>query len=670
MESEDGPSVPAVPKLQIRRKAVGSGVGTVSSELGGGSRAFLTPATIQFDAQDPDNQKWDHIAKIPMTWGMNPDYNYAADNAHRIWVWRQTNARIDQRNHDIDVRREMAEGSRLVNVDLEAFAQDSVQAPFTPAMAETGLHDALYEQCLIWLREAYRGTRDKAGKAGKADAMHAAVQGVVAEVNRMLHEVGVKARFQFAMAPGWPATPELSLHPTEFAHKPVPVTHAMPALPLLASDERTRTIPTNVVSRITTPAQRARVHAYAAKLPVNMDYIFRDAGLMSLLMSEEELGTSIDEVSALNYVDMAALKDVLLWLSCFQKEPSAFFNGDATTHHKFALHMLTVKWEGDRAVTHAQRVGYAPPPGHPINESALQGTPIPFVYDADRYQREWMYRYMVGERVLGMTQKTDVASWEAEVNHRMNVESTWLNAQGVQIKKGEPRTSGWALNPQTLGPELFARRIHAVPRLPELHTGTFGEVVWDGTRMFYTSRAPHARNWGTLEELTRFPMLLAKVDPADFARAPTLPEMLFVDRFGVTMRGVAHTQQCTRGAHEVFRRPLASTLGYEHEWASHGVTYEDYRRLLVGMIEILGRQGEAMNLSGVYELGHFFYAASEHLRARGVPVSIKYKGSYHRSAADFLWGKQVWVFRHQPLNIPLKFSKLTGYKRAYPLKNL
>lgn len=300
--------------------------------------------------------------------------------------------------------------------------------------------------------------------------------------------------------------------------------------------------------------------------------------------------------------------------------------------------------------------GLAPPQGWPMNVSVFPRNPITFDYDHEKYQGNFAYRWWVTERVLGLTRKTTYPEWGQELEHRnanhkrivgfadpeppfdRTTENmtdwrrrVFLNRQ-INAKfeadnaKVTPQTSGWTLDPGPEGVPLHEYP-RPVPRLPELIPQIAGLLLPNPVMEEESLLYPSSRSWSTEEELRLFPLGLHQVHPGEFIHAPVSPEILFVDRLGVTMKGVSQTPQCTERKEHMFSKcGFVESTGYDFNHASHGITYEDYRRMIAGSIAIIERNGVNLNRAKARaELKQFFYAVSDSLRARGVPVVVKFK---------------------------------------------
>jgi hypothetical protein len=143
--------------------------------------------------------------------------------------------------------------------------------------------------------------------------------------------------------------------------------------------------------------------------------------------------------------------------------------------------------------------------------------------------------------------------------------------------------------PASAGPHLYAP-LDALPKLPEMHTRTAGEVPPDdSTLLCQTKRFRMSSNWTTLEELFRFPLTLRAIHPDEFRHPPPGLEILFTDRFGVTMLGVSQTSPCTHTAseHDICTRRICALHGYDQLLAAHGITYTDYRSMIAALLHII-----------------------------------------------------------------------------------
>jgi hypothetical protein len=324
--------------------------------------------------------------------------------------------------------------------------------------------------------------------------------------------------------------------------------------------------------------------------------------------------------------------------------------------------------------------GLAPPQNWPINISVFPKMPITFEYDHLKYQQEFSYRWWITERVLGLTRTQTFPAYGEEIKCRMSnrrrvlgfadppppIDMTkenmddwrrrlfWnrqLNAKfEADNAKVTTPTSGWTLNPGAEGPPL-GEYPRPVPKLPEMQPQHMGLDLPDPAMELESILYPESRAWSTEEELRRFPLYLSQIHPAEFASPPVSPEILFTDRLGVVMKGVAQTPQCSERREHVFsRRKFVEWLGYDFHHASHGLTYEDYRRMIAGSIAILERNGVSANRPRVREeLKQFFYGVSDSLRARGVPVVIKFKSPQANGDME-LWESHDIVMSHLPLN--------------------
>ncbi|KAH7037052.1 uncharacterized protein B0I36DRAFT_402537 [Microdochium trichocladiopsis] len=135
----------------------------------------------------------------------------------------------------------------------------------------------------------------------------------------------------------------------------------------------------------------------------------------------------------------------------------------------------------------------------------------------------------------------------------------------------------------------------------------------------------------------------------DHGRPVPQPEMLFTDRFGITMNGLSQTHQCEAvGEHLIYEGHHAEMGGYNARLASHGITYQDYRNFVAGFLAIV-QAGDLWNWFRQQDMKTYCHDVTSNLRARGVPVVIKYKyrNRGHKDGDDF-------SIRHHPLQLPLR----------------
>jgi hypothetical protein len=89
------------------------------------------------------------------------------------------------------------------------------------------------------------------------------------------------------------------------------------------------------------------------------------------------------------------------------------------------------------------------------------------------------------------------------------------------------------------------------------------------------------------------------VQPADFRIQPEQPEKRFVDTVGMIFPGVCDRQQCERPlAHFVTSFRLCEPIEYTTALADHGVTYEDYCRLVAALSNFLDDTSERSKRPG------------------------------------------------------------------------
>ncbi|WPH04753.1 Hypothetical protein R9X50_00764800 [Acrodontium crateriforme] len=335
-----------------------------------------------------------------------------------------------------------------------------------------------------------------------------------------------------------------------------------------------------------------------------------------------------------------------------------------TAHYMVASIIKTTLLD-ENVKTTAQMLALEPPMGAPTNRSYFEVQPIKFAYNAELYQRDFNYRHWIGERALEMTDTTSLEEWKQELDQRYhnrprmgvivdpNPQARYFMGDPqaeaffgamqrtnhainnmIQERNNslEKQSTGWARNPGVVGPALLSG-LSPLPKLPEMHTGTAGEAPPDDEYLYLsqTKRFPMARNWTTLEEFFRFPLSLRAVNPSEFRQHDNGPEVLFTDRFGVIMCGVGQTPQCTaENEHDIFTMPISKLQGYDQTLASHGITYEDYRKMILGLLFIIhksmeGPCGETNSILTGSVIKKFFEGVSENLRARGSPVVVKYK---------------------------------------------
>lgn len=89
----------------------------------------------------------------------------------------------------------------------------------------------------------------------------------------------------------------------------------------------------------------------------------------------------------------------------------------------------------------------------------------------------------------------------------------------------------------------------------------------------------------TLENIRK-----SAVQASDFRLPPQQPENRFVDDIGILFPGVSDRQQCTRSeAHFVTSFRLCEPTEYTIVLADHGLTYEDYCRLITALWNFLNK---------------------------------------------------------------------------------
>jgi len=80
------------------------------------------------------------------------------------------------------------------------------------------------------------------------------------------------------------------------------------------------------------------------------------------------------------------------------------------------------------------------------------------------------------------------------------------------------------------------------------------------------------------------------VQASDFRLPPQQPEKRFVDDIGILFPGVSDRQQCAQSeAHFVTSFRLCEPTEYTTALADHGLTYEDYRRLITALRDFLNK---------------------------------------------------------------------------------
>ena len=256
-------------------------------------------------------------------------------------------------------------------------------------------------------------------------------------------------------------------------------------------------------------------------------------------------------------------------------------SGDLRTAHYMAGSIIKTALLDENVKTSAQMLALEPPQGGPTNRSYFEIQPITFAYDAQSYQADLNYRHWVGERTLGMTDTRTLEAWHEELTQRfenrprmgvpvdpdpgarffdhdpeaeaffgaMQRHNRLVNTMIQERNKG-----AWKAN-HRLGEE--SRRggtgaLHGARRTPQVARNAHRHRGEKRLPMMsrFTCRRPSASrwpgNWTTVEELFRFPLSLRAVQPQEFRQTrPSAPEILFTDRFGVTMLGVMQTTQCS-----------------------------------------------------------------------------------------------------------------------------
>ncbi|KAI9151910.1 hypothetical protein HJFPF1_09123 [Paramyrothecium foliicola] len=347
-----------------------------------------------------------------------------------------------------------------------------------------------------------------------------------------------------------------------------------------------------------------------------------------------------------------------------------------------------------KLVSEAQISHLAPPTNWPINLSTFTRCSSTMKFDMDMYQSRAPYRWLVTERALGMTKAATQREYDAELEarlqnrrrvlgftdpelaHNSNHENimNWrarilhtrrLNAHfQANNAKVAPHTSGWSLHPGEYGVDLIEIPVIAIPRLPEMEPGIAGPPTPSNNWEVEGKRYPQSRRWSTIEELIRFPLGLPRVQPSEFLHS-TRPEVRFIDRLGVTMNGVEQTTQCSRHSeHLIYKRSYAEWYGYDHDWACHGATYEDYRRLLAGSLAIIEANGRNFARARG-ELKAFFYEATENLRQRGVPIVVKFKSPLSGFQPE-LWQSYSISVTHLPLDQRMRRKVGYGQETTVP----
>jgi hypothetical protein len=98
------------------------------------------------------------------------------------------------------------------------------------------------------------------------------------------------------------------------------------------------------------------------------------------------------------------------------------------------------------------------------------------------------------------------------------------------------------------------------------------------------SRLRASINTGLSKHIVHRPL----VKPVDFRIKPAQPEKRFVDAIGMIFPGVCDRQQCNRPlAHFVTSFRLCEPIEYTTALADHGITYADYCRLVVALLNFL-----------------------------------------------------------------------------------
>jgi len=247
---------------------------------------------------------------------------------------------------------------------------------------------------------------------------------------------------------------------------------------------------------------------------------------------------------------------------------------------------------------------------------------------------------------------------------------------------------GWRLRPPmpNMSWELTLLRVPEHARRPRFADGSLAPLPFDVELVDepgFIALGPAlavARQWraeaGTRDHPDAFP----RVDPASFTRPPRTPEILLQTVTGVTIPGVSETRQCgSKTEHEILRFPAHDWARYSTKMSEHGITYEEYVCMIAGFFEITQRAPEEFDnyefkkilvfaipswgaslilwaLNPKMKKGFwgterdvrlFFYAASENLQRRGVPLTIKIK-RVSDLYGDELWQNREIVIRHQP----------------------
>jgi hypothetical protein len=404
--------------------------------------------------------------------------------------------------------------------------------------------------------------------------------------------------------------------------------------------------------------------------------------------NEEADTTKSSEQRALEAAIRDAVARTMMQIAQFRELLKTTHNGP----HDDAVEQLIAD---TKLVSEAQVLRLAPPSNWPINLSTFTRRASTMRFDMDMYQSRASYRWLITERTLGMTKTTTQREYDAEVEGRLQNRRRVLGFANPELPnnrshesmvkwracllytrrlnahfqannaKVTPHTSGWSLNPGEYGVELTEFPVNAIPRLPEMEPAIAGPPIPGGTWEVEGRRYPQSRRWSTMEELVRFPLGLARVQPSEFFHT-TRPEVRFIDRLGVTMNGVEQTTQCTRHSeHPVYKRSFAEWYGYDHDWACHGVTYEDYRRLIAGSLAILEENGRNF-VRAREELKVFFYEATENLRLRGVPIVVKFKAPINSFRPDMWQNYQISV-THLPLEQKMRRKVGRGRPMSLPV---
>lgn len=591
----------------------------------------------------------------------NTGFNYTAASQQRMQVIRMTNARISAHNHAIDVRQEAAAGVRLATINLRDYIKDRcLLPPYTVSIQTTGLSRDQYQAVPDLLKATYFGTpnqKDWVSITGWAVAGALSFGtlwlGLLSKGER--NKAGVKERqveLTLASVNDSMRTAGIEAQWHLQTIQALPPTWELSLLRCLVDEKVKR-----ANAATTEPSHSVKLDSVQGNLPID----------------------TVVEVPS-TPVDIRSLIDTDVRAPVISQPASGINEIKATGRAEPHAAQEMYKPVRRRAVSSAV------PSRQVSNTSTLTGvTPDASICSPSSAATKNVHAALLDLNAFG--DHAPLPNFDPQIKSQL-LTTTDPNAH-------RPLINAW-------GQELEQYPI-VVPKLPqERPVGGGAAPPQYGYEMPSLSR-PNDRNWATEAELRANPKELQRCDPFEFSYAPRSPEILYTDKIGIQIPGVGGTAQCDSfSEHEIARWSFANWPEYGTQFASHGITYEDFYRMLSGSIEILQRApfevdtfylkqmvgwgivtagiAPAVNhyahREGGFATGHlkghrgtgrdlknFFYDVTSNLRTRGVPVVIKFKqrdGALMakivrtRTAVEENWGRYDIVLRHYPLDLQVR----------------